>query len=125
MRPASPKARALRALRPTEKQVQAAVRRLLAMVGCAVWDTSQPFRAAITPGVPDLIVFHPRRGLFFVEVKRPGGRVSDAQRAFAQHCRDAGVAYVLGGVDEVLTFLNAAKPPASPITLTPAAGGEG
>ncbi len=88
-----------------EKLEQSAVRRILAAHGVAVYDTSQPFRALITPGVPDLICFCPRRGLFFVEVKAPGGRPTPAQLEFRERCTAAGAQHVLGGANEVLTFL--------------------
>jgi hypothetical protein len=60
-----------------------------------------------TPGVPDLIVFHPTRGLFFVECKRPGGRQSNAQCEFQLYCAAARIPYILGGATEVATFLGA------------------
>jgi hypothetical protein len=79
-------------VKPTEKQVQAGVVKALRMLGAAVWDTSQPHRAKITPGLPDLLVFH--RGRFiFAEVKRPGGRLTPAQRTFRDECEAAGVAW--------------------------------
>ena len=90
---------------PTEKQVQAAVRDLLTQMSVEVWDTSQPFAAKITPGVPDLLCICPKRGVFFCEVKRPGGKQTPAQRAFQVACEVAGTPYVLGGVDEVAEFL--------------------
>ena len=89
----------------TEKQVQKLVKEMLSICHVVIYDTSQPFRAAITPGVPDLLCFGPRHGFFVVEVKAPGGSQSPAQRLFQQHCEAAGVPYVLGGVDQVLAFL--------------------
>lgn len=89
----------------TEKQVQAEVKELLSICNVVAYDTSQPFRAAITPGVPDLLCFGPRHGFFVVEVKRPGGAQSAAQKQFQHHCERAGVPYVLGGVFAVLAFL--------------------
>lgn len=90
---------------PSEKQVQADVNDLLGKIGCRVWDTSQPMRALITPGLPDLLVFHPKRGLLFVECKAPGGKQSEAQEDFQRLCSRAGVPYIVGGVQEVLAFL--------------------
>ena len=92
-----------------EKHVQRAVKGLLGQMSIAVYDTSQPFAAKITPGVADLICFCPRRGLFFVECKRKGGKQSPAQQVFQRHCEDAGVPYLLGGVDEVTEFLQTYK----------------
>ena len=77
---------------PTEKQIQAGIVRSLRQIGAGVYDTSQPHRALITPGLPDLLVFF--RGRFaFAEVKRPGGRLTPGQRAFRAECQDAGVPF--------------------------------
>lgn len=84
----------LAALKPqTEKQIQTATKKVLALHGVRVWDTSQPFRAAITPGLPDLICICPRRGLFFVECKTEGGKLTAAQEEFAALCKQANVPY--------------------------------
>lgn len=91
--------------RPTEKAVQHRVRAILAMMHVAVYDTSQPFAAKITPGVPDLLCFCKKRGFFVIEVKRAGGRQTEPQREFQSHCQAAGVSYVLGGTKEVADFL--------------------
>lgn len=88
-----------------EKDEQNEVRKLLQAVGAAIYDTSQPFQAAITPGVPDLIAFVPHRGLVFVEVKAPGGKPTQAQVEFRERCIDAAVNHVLGGVEAVRAFL--------------------
>ena len=77
-------------MKPTEKQTQAGITKALRMLGAAVWDTSQPHRAKITPGLPDLLVFH--RGRFtFAEVKRPGGKLTKPQKVFRDECEAAGV----------------------------------
>lgn len=103
----SPRIRARRAKLPvpTEKQVQHAVKDLLRKLGCRVYDTSQPMRALITPGVPDLIVFHPLRGLLFIECKAHGGKQSEAQIDFQRLSEHAGIPYIVGGVEETLAFL--------------------
>jgi hypothetical protein len=63
------------AARPTEKQVQARVKAVLAMHGFIVSDLSQPRASMHTPGLPDLYAQHPKRGIrMWVECKRPGGR---------------------------------------------------
>lgn len=90
---------------PTEKQTQHGVKTLLDKLGVSYFDTSQPHRAMITPGVPDLICFSRRRGHFYVEVKRPGGKLSPAQEKFRDLCRETGTAYIVGGVTEVASFL--------------------
>ena len=82
-----------------ESQVQSAVKRLYRSMGCKIYDTSQRRRADITPGIPDLIVFHPGKGLqWFHEVKVEGGRQSPAQKRFERDCIAAKSDYILGGV---------------------------
>lgn len=80
-----------------EKRAQLLSKRLYGAAGCVVFDTSQPFRAAITPGVPDLLVFHPARGAFwFHEVKAGKGALSPDQRRFQMLCGDCHIAHVVG-----------------------------
>jgi hypothetical protein len=89
-----------------ERRIQAKIKQLLKLHHCAIWDTSQYFRAAITAGLPDLVVFCPKRGLFFVEVKARDGRQSKAQRGFQERCEQAGVPYILGGLEVVAAWVN-------------------
>lgn len=92
-----------------EKHAQAKIKQLLRLAGGVVFDTSQPFRALITPGVPDLIAFVPRRGLVFIECKGPLGKQSKAQRGFQAQCEAAGVPYLLADrVEIVADWLNRA-----------------
>ncbi len=95
----------------SEASVQVGIKRLLSMLGVAYYDTSQPFRALITPGVPDLIAFHQGRGLFFIEVKSRTGRQSKAQQQFETLCRRSGIPYILGGTQQVIDFLQAKDSP--------------
>jgi hypothetical protein len=92
---------------PTEKQVEAWIIELYQKVGCIVHKTSQRQRpVGMTVGIPDLIVFCPRRNLmFFHEVKRDGGRQSPGQEAFEIACRQCGVRYVLGGIGTARSIL--------------------
>lgn len=75
---------------PLESDVKAGITKALRTCGAQVWDTSQPHRAMITPGVPDLLVFLGPR-FTFAEVKRPGGALSAGQRQFMEACRVACV----------------------------------
>src|SRR6187455_1777040 len=70
-----------------------------------------------TPGIPDLYVLlppsptpYPQPGTpsvaIWIEVKGRGGTLSLDQLAFREHCQRAGHAYILGGVDEVITCLS-------------------
>lgn len=95
-----------------EKVEQRQIKRMLDSLGIAWYDTSQPFHAAITPGVPDLICFKPLIDgegppwrLFFIEVKKRGGIQTPAQRLFEQLCLWAGIPYILGSSTEVAEFL--------------------
>lgn len=73
-----------------EKQIQLAIKRVLALYPVQVWDTSQPHAAAITPGLPDLYVVGFGTGLW-VEVKRADGDLTAAQEMFRDACREHGV----------------------------------
>lgn len=86
--------------RPSEKQVQRAVRQLYELHGCAVYDLSQPRATMQTPGLPDLwVVWGAMGAAWWHEVKRPGGRATPAQLAFARLSRAAGIECVTGGTE--------------------------
>ena len=92
----------------TEKETQAAVKKVYRDVGGFVYDLSQPRATKQTPGVPDLIVFLTWRGkgyMFFHEVKTAAGRQSSPQKAFQDSCGRAGETYLLGGVPEGIDHL--------------------
>jgi hypothetical protein len=79
---------------------------MLEMLGFRVWQTSQPQRAMMSPGLPDLVVFHPRRKLFFFwETKAAGGKLSEAQLDFLAACAACGVPHGYGGLAEAKAFL--------------------
>lgn len=73
-----------------EKQIQLAIRQVLQLYPVTVYDTSQPFKAAITPGLPDLIVFGFGR-VTFAEIKRADGALTPAQEIFRDLCFENGV----------------------------------
>lgn len=78
----------------SEKEIQAATKKALEVLGFEVWDTSQPFAAAITPGVPDLIVAG-RGVVAFIEMKSANGTQSDAQAFFQMMVEANGGTYLL------------------------------
>ena len=87
--------------RPTEKAVEAWVIDLFKKLGCHVYKLSQPRATMQSEGLPDLWIFCPRRKCaWWWEVKRPGGRLSPAQRAFRERCEQTGTRYGFGGIDE-------------------------
>ena len=115
---------------PLEKDIQADIVTLLETVGAAVYTIGTTRKKGDhqgtmqTPGIPDLVAFVPvpawAGGIagvsykrktpwvqLWIEVKRPGGVLSDAQRVFRMHAREAGCEHVTGGVDEVVDWLKA------------------
>lgn len=100
--PASPK----RVRRAPEKQEQARIRVLLTALRFSIYDTSQPFHPAITPGVPDIIAFGVTE-MIYVEVKAPGGKLSPAQLLFRANCARTGTPYLFGDYANVRGMLKA------------------
>lgn len=99
---AAPKARR----QAPEKSEQRRITALLKALGFTIYDTSQFFRAAITPGVPDLIAFGYTE-MVFVECKAPKGKLSAAQLLFRAHCTRTGAPYLFGDYDNVRGMLKA------------------
>lgn len=95
----------------SEKQVERRCVRLYRALGMLVWETSQYGNPrGMTPGLPDLVVLRGSASpempaVLFHEVKRPGGQLRDAQAAFRDACREAGVAHVVGGPEEAANAL--------------------
>jgi hypothetical protein len=100
-----------RPTRVSEKATQAAVVALLHKVGFRVWTigTTRPngdHRGTCqSPGLPDLLAFG-RGRLLVVEVKARGGVLRPEQVAFRAECQAAGVAHVVGGVEDVWAWLS-------------------
>lgn len=96
-----------------EKRLQHQIRRALETLGFDVTSTSQPQRAMMTAGIPDLYARHPRWKLrLWIEVKTPRGRVRPAQAAWIEAERAAGGhAIVARSLGDVLDALRAAGAP--------------
>jgi hypothetical protein len=107
------------AIKPTERQVQRTVLQLLALQAPAGTFTfhvgnggyRKPVEAAIlkadgvVSGVPDLCIISGGRP-YFLEVKRPGGRLSENQKSCHEQLRRAGaVVMTAAGVDEAVSAL--------------------
>src|SRR5690606_34125804 len=95
-----------------EKRLQQQIRRALEMLGFDVTSTSQPQRAMMTAGIPDLYARHQRwRIRLWIEVKTPKGRIRPAQAAWIEAERAAGghaiVARSVGDVLDALRELGA------------------
>lgn len=96
--------------RVPERVVQQQIVHLLRSLGAQVWVLGTTRRRGdyhgtmMSPGLPDLIAaVHGR--MLMVECKAIGGKLSHAQVAFQVACQDCGVHHVVGGVDEVLAWL--------------------
>ena len=102
-----------------EKNIQADIVQLLESVGAAVYRIGTTRKKGDhqgtmqTPGIPDLLAFVtvPFPVLssvqLWIEVKRQGGTISEAQTTFLLHALEAGCEHVVGGVDEVVDWLKA------------------
>lgn len=78
---------------------------LLRQLGWVVYRLSQPRASKQSLGVADTWVMHPNGRSFWWEVKRDVGKQSPAQQRFQALCRECGVTHVIGGVRELLYFL--------------------
>lgn len=68
--------------------------------------SGRPIRGDMPKGFPDLVVCHPERPPFFVEVKREGGKLSAYQERYHAYLRSMGYdVYVVVGEAEVEAFL--------------------
>jgi hypothetical protein len=89
-----------------EKEIQSECVRIYRAHGCIVYETSQKRRAKVSPGIPDLMVFHAAKEAFwFHEVKTPRGSLSPAQEDFRDRCAETGTLLVWGGVDDARAAL--------------------
>ena len=98
-----------------EKWIQVEITRLLRSLGWDVCTLGTRRRKGdyqgtmMTPGIPDLYAFPPNalRGHreLWIEVKAPNGRMSPAQIHFEACCLRNGIPHVVGGTDEVLSWL--------------------
>ncbi len=62
-------------------------------------------KMGLLPGAADLEIIHKGRA-YFLEVKKPGGQLSDAQKLFRQRALDCGADYVMvKSVDDVISAL--------------------
>jgi hypothetical protein len=95
---------------PLEKTVVAAIMRALKARGVRwlIKTHGDPYQAA---GLPDIIAIAPGTGRFLgIEVKRPGGRLTDLQKATLARINAAGgVAGVAFGVEDALALLEQAS----------------
>lgn len=103
--------------RRPERREQEAIARLLRSLGAMVYVLGTVRRRGDypgtmqSPGLPDLLAFVPvppdrrLRRFLSVEVKAPGGRLRPAQAVWRDWCAAAGLAHVIGGLDEVIAWL--------------------
>lgn len=81
-------------VRPSEKQIQNGIFRLLRMLGWAVYDLSQPRNTMQTPGLPDGLAFGHGRTLF-VEVKRRPNKPTPWQTEFGANVEEGEGTWVV------------------------------
>lgn len=56
-------------------------------------------------GVPDIIVIGDGGVVIFIEVKRPGGKLSEAQLEFQKRCQSIGAVYVVAtSIDDIIVL---------------------
>jgi hypothetical protein len=102
--------------RVSEKVEQAHIVQLLRSIGATVYTLGTRRRRGDypgtmqTPGIADVFAFLPpktrqRWVLLAVEVKAEGGRLRPEQVRFRELCLWADVAYVVGPLDAVITWL--------------------
>lgn len=95
----------------TEAEVQQEVATVLRSLGFVVTSFDQGYRpdgsTRQTVGVPDLFATHPKLSIsLWVEVKRPGGKASAAQREWHRTAREAGnLVVVAESAVEVVDYL--------------------
>jgi hypothetical protein len=91
-----------------EKDVEALVDRLMAACGFRAIRFSQARATMQTPGIPDRRYVHETLALaIWYEMKRPGGKWSTPQQAFAAECERLGELYVVGTETEAYAVLRA------------------
>lgn len=103
-----------------EKHEQADGVRLLQSLGARVYVSGTHRRSGDyqgtmqTPGIPDVEAFLPpprwrpaglARQVLKWECKRPGGKLSPAQRDYADLCQQAAVAHVAGDLNALIAWL--------------------
>jgi hypothetical protein len=94
-----------RGLTPLEKSVGSECDRLCTMMGWDVVRFSQSRATRQTRGIPDR-KYYRDEDTFWFECKAEGGRQSVHQKAFQKMCEAAGETYLLGGLVELLEYLN-------------------
>lgn len=78
----------------SEAEIQAAIVEALGLYRVAIYDLSQPQISHQTPGLPDLYVVGYGTHLW-AEIKRPKGRLSQAQEFFRETCRANGIPHAV------------------------------
>lgn len=113
-------------IEPKEKQIHLGIIQalnLFAAPGVIFWHTPNNRMSAreggywkrmgVLAGIPDLQIAIPGRGITFLEIKKPGGRLNAAQKAVRTALEAAGCTYaIVTSIDEaidVLRFLGALK----------------
>lgn len=100
----------------SEKEVEHQCDQLMLQLGWRIVRFSMARATRQTFGIPDRRFYPPQpeykrpstvmRRAFWMEVKRPGGKQSEHQRKFQAMVEADGEDYVLGGIPELVQYLN-------------------
>ncbi len=99
---------------PTEFEIERALIHYLSLKGYFPIKTDaavgsryrgKPTRSRFEPGLPDLVVLHPSKPPFFVEVKTDKGKLKPHQEAFISYLRGRGyVVHVVYGFEQAIAL---------------------
>lgn len=95
-----------------EKHIQAQIIEYLPYIGIYAWRTNSGIifsgghaHRMAPPGTADIIGIMPTGAFVAIEVKRPGGIVSDKQKEFLEKITSrGGIAFVAYSLDDVITY---------------------
>ena len=96
-------------LKLSERQIKEQVRDYLAARGLFSFALLQGLGSH--PGLPDRVIHIREAGqtygqVIYLEIKAPGGKLSEHQKAFKQQCEESGIIYAeVRSVDELIELL--------------------
>lgn len=82
--------------------VEIAIKQGLQAVGFVVWEVS-------SKGAPDLIAFHDNFGLFLIECKSKGGKLTRDQQTFHKLFEDCQRVIIGRDIDQILAAMGVTK----------------
>ena len=88
-----------------DRDGQRAVVQLFRSLGASVFPMNRGGKSHLPKGFPDLVILWKPVGVLFWECKRPTGKRSPEQEAFAELCGGATASYGWGNVEDAKEFL--------------------